>query len=505
MDQEQHDLLMQQQHDLLMKNKPDEKSALNTKNIDIAIGKAAEQQINSSISCFNNGAELINGNIDILQNDVEYVNKVTAKIQDIKSRNKVLRGEYHNEPELKDELIEAIDCAVLVPSVRGDIEECDNRFTAAETEIKNLPSDALNEFNKRIREKVKVKASSVDYDLAKSYTQTIFGGTKNSMLAFTLIFAILTFGFFIAAVLTGLTVFIVLTIIAGILFFIYICITVSCFHTIKREFNCLVDLWKGTANTYLQQKLKTSYSDAEEMYKSMAKISGSARLEAVVNEALIPSLRQYNEAKKRYSELRNDSAAMDKLLNNINSACADFMNIISPEFRDYDKLSDIGDLLKAMRADNLKEAYTILEVRYRENARDEELRNFHNVQNAQAEAQTQAQLLNAQITLHNGEVQAYYAAKQAEYAAQTAYNTARTADNTTDIKHNTARTASNTAAIAGNTATIAGYSAKISKSTAKTAEYAAQTAQYSKSTSGSSSRSAEELKKLRNGFFGDDE
>lgn len=528
----------QEKHNALMKRLPSETSAFSQKNIDIAIGEATKQQIDKAISCYKNGARLINQNIDMLQRDIEHVNKTSAMLQEMKNRNRVLAGEYNNEPELKGDLTEALDCSVAASCLSGDIEKCDEQFANIDGEIKEARQDSLDEIEKSI--KAKFVVTKTDRSYSKQYVLSTYGKAKRTMIILAWVFVLLVPGFIIAGntcwsqaseyeplmekywswanasvnrfdiymssyymysnmhnVWRGVSIAcIVLAVVAAIMFIVFLSRGIRYSYTIETETDMLIQRWTKAADNYLQQKIKAiEYSKIDMIYKSLAETSGNKVLAASVDEDLIPTIQQYEEAKNNYLALRNDSKIMDKLCNEIDNICSDFLNVVSPEFRDYDKLSDICDLLKAKRADTLKEAYTILEVRYREDARDEELRKFHRIQNEEAIAQTQAQLLTAKITQQNGEVQAYYAKRQTEYAAQTAQNTREAAENTRQTANNTRRIGKS----------MAKYAEDYEKNSAETRDYAAKIAKYGESTSSSAGKSADELKKIRKGLFGDDE
>lgn len=75
----------------------------------------------------------------------------------------------------------------------------------------------------------------------------------------------------------------------------------------------------------------------------------------------------------------------------IYSLCSDFLNLLPAEFRSYKCLTDMNELLEGNRADTLREAYAILEVRYREERRDRETQTFRENQNYYASQQAEAQ------------------------------------------------------------------------------------------------------------------
>lgn len=332
-------------------------------------------------------------------------------VAEVKSTNMSLNGKYDNEKENKEDVELALKVAKLPEACQKDlnsrIQETDD-YISISKRVKNEIIDSAVEtfkeslhYNDKDKKRAGLEVSAKERKRAKISLCT--AGIFQALAI--ILFAIFYVGWGVFCEILAIGIFV---------------LAVRFLKTVKEvkavRTNGLLNKWTEEAYDYVDK------SDIREIFDN--------QLNKYYNV--------YEKYEAEYLEYRNKfNEEFNVVYKDIYSLCSDFLNLLPAEFRSYKCLTDMNELLEGNRADTLREAYAILEVRYREERRDRETQTFRENQNyyasQQAEAQRKAaeyakqEMEESQRQTEYAKQQAEYAKRQAEYAKQTAASTAAAA------------------------------------------------------------------------------
>jgi len=406
----------------------------------------------------------------------EVANRVQSfipNIEKIKAENRVFNGEYNNEEELKGDLVGALRASAASGQMYAAIESADSGYNAANKNIIEYKEKIIEDGVKAAQEKIKItdrdRKYAADLTSKKNRNWALAG-----IIIFAILYILLQLFYYIYYYYINVP-YIISRYIMPILMLIFLIISfcnsvIVLRNTPNKEevkVNYICVLVGGICSIvfYVLQFILQYIST---VLSAVVSVLWPAALIITISNAVIGFQRAdigralvnkwYNEAIEYFnqnsfnlrSNLENQLTAKSFYINYIETSkkwlayresfdkqtselrkkldalCADFLKIIPTEFRDSKRLEALADLIETKRADDLKEACAVLEVKYREEARDEAMRardekmaEFFRAQDMYAD--WQCELLGgiekcAIKAAKSSELQAIYAKEQARYA-----------------------------------------------------------------------------------------
>lgn len=411
--------------------------------IPTAVSNANEEVMAGKIESIKNiGQE----EIDAFKHDILELGKNTVEAATaLKETNKPLNGEYDNEKELRDDVMGALAVARVSGFCREWAEGYDNTISSAEqTFNESIKQYSINVETQTVRSLI--EANEHDCERASLIGNKKYRtGKKVGLIMLAAFAALFVLSIVLAVMESGgagsLIAFCVIGIIAAII------VTVNQSKKIAAYPKYKYPDFNGT------DELRTWYNAA------LAYFDGKrGEVEAILDKEFekMPVVIEFRNGIAAYREYRKSiDKEFNDMLAQLDVLCADFINMLPDKFKDCHRMGDLYQVLDEKRADSLKEAYPILETRYREEARDEENRRFHEQQNALAQDAADEARRQAEYA----QQQAQYAERQMEYQRQAAVSAAAAA-----------ASAAATAAAANRSASANEAAAKAAQKTAEEAE-----------------------------------
>lgn len=378
-------------------------------------------------------------NMELCDETAEGVQSSIPDIEQLKTNSKVFNGEYDNEKELRGELTASLHASALFGKMHSAIE---------------LVNSGYDELNKNIKEyrtrlidigvnaaQLKIKITDIDREQATKINSkgNSAGATVGALFSVVFVIAAMILcAYAVYEVMVGMIVLAVIFLIV----WIYNGVMMTR-HT--QSVNNLVNRWYKEAIDYFQSNNSALKNSLEKQFWAM------------------PFYVDYRNASEKWLKYKDDfDKRTAEVTEKLDGLCADFIKMIPQEFTDSKNLEALAELIETKRADNLKEAYAILESRYRENSRDEETKSFHDRQINMA----LRMLVEVEKQTQYAEQQAQHVERQAEYERRRAEAAERLAE------YNAA-----TAASAAVAASAAKRSAAAQEDTAKAAQKTAEEAE----------------------------
>ena len=338
-----------------------------------------------------------NNDLVILENVVKANSRCIDYVENDAGRNSLLNGTYRNEFDKKQDAIEALTVASNYCATEGLTHEHQEEMrhiyrttiSAIEENLSNLKERVLNDTLE------KIKYSMDDWNSAIAHLQSGYLGGQILFILILVIDLVVCFSIPMSSIAIGGW------IVAGVALLGFLICT--CLKRKENPYELLKDTEREckdyVRNSALSEKLSAIELSCADRLSSAKKSSNDL-------------LDQWEKATATLQESQN----LQPILR--------FYNAVPEEFRNAHALLDLTQLLQNGRADNLKEAYNLLEMQYREERRDAEtqereerrdakLQEFFDRQNKMAQATALASVLQAQVALQTAQ-EAYLQRNAAE-------------------------------------------------------------------------------------------